>query len=119
MNTPSNIYDEQCKAALAFINETPVVQSCLYDLDLMPEQLNRGSKEWDRMLLIVFHFREGLSACQAKLREAEHDLTRHIQIVAASEARAERLEKALSQIAEKSRSPWRDIARAALPIEKE
>jgi hypothetical protein len=50
-------YEEQCKAALEAINKIPHLQSCLYDLGMLPEQLQRGSKEWDRMMQIAFHFR--------------------------------------------------------------
>lgn len=41
---------------LDFMNATPVVMSCLYDIDMMPEQLDRNSKDWWRMLVIIAHF---------------------------------------------------------------
>lgn len=41
----------------AFINTHPVVQSLLYDLDLLPEQLKEGTKDWQRMYCIVEHFK--------------------------------------------------------------
>ncbi len=42
---------------LTYINTTPAMQSLLYDCDLMPEQLVRGTKNWDRMLYIADHWR--------------------------------------------------------------
>lgn len=56
---------------LNFINDNPILQSCLYDIDMMPEQLIRGnmlfqqrtgrkSKAWCDMLIIASHFRDAL-----------------------------------------------------------
>lgn len=36
--------------ALRLINNTPTIQSLLYDLDLMPEQLEAGTMRWRLML---------------------------------------------------------------------
>lgn len=38
---------------LALTNSSPVLTSLLYDIDLLPEQLERGSKEWNTMLKIA------------------------------------------------------------------
>ncbi len=38
---------------LQYVNNTPALLSLLYDLDLMPEQLERGSRDWVRMLMIA------------------------------------------------------------------
>ena len=38
---------------LAYINETPPLLSLLYDLDWMPEQLERGGRDWFRMLMLA------------------------------------------------------------------
>lgn len=38
---------------LAYINDTPTLLSLLYDLDWMPEQLERGGREWFRMLMLA------------------------------------------------------------------
>jgi hypothetical protein len=40
---------------LARINESPVTQSLLYDLNLLPEQIKEGTKEWINMALVVVH----------------------------------------------------------------
>lgn len=62
-----NLYAEQCTHALEIINSIPACLSCLYDLNMMPEQLRRGSTEWDRMMVIAFHFEAALAslACTA------------------------------------------------------
>lgn len=39
--------------ALAYINSKPALLSLLYDLDLLPEQLEEGSKDWNRMLILT------------------------------------------------------------------
>lgn len=38
------------------------VQSLLYDLGLMPEQLEVGSDEWMNMLTVIYHFRVAMGA---------------------------------------------------------
>lgn len=40
---------------LARINASPVTQSLLYELDLLPEQITEGTKEWCNMALVVAH----------------------------------------------------------------
>ena len=46
------------KEMLGFINSSgPEIQSLLYDLDLMPEQLTKGGKEWGEMLNIAQHMK--------------------------------------------------------------
>lgn len=39
------------------INKDAVLQSLLYDLDLMPEQLDEQSAEWNRMRCICAHWK--------------------------------------------------------------
>jgi hypothetical protein len=43
--------------ALAWINSNPATLSLLYDLNRMPEQLQKGSREWIEMLLIAAHMK--------------------------------------------------------------
>lgn len=44
------------RMVLVYINSTPELLSLLYDLDLMPEQLDRNSKDWHRMMILTgFH----------------------------------------------------------------
>jgi hypothetical protein len=38
---------------LSYINETPPLLSLLYDLDWMPEQLERGEHDWFRILMLA------------------------------------------------------------------
>lgn len=45
------------KKLLKFVNEELVVQSLLYDMDLLPEQIRKDSKSWPEMLNIVQHFK--------------------------------------------------------------
>ncbi len=42
---------------LAWINDSMVTESLLYDLDRLPEQLEEGSREWREMLIIVQHMK--------------------------------------------------------------
>lgn len=41
----------------AYINKTPELQSLLYDLDLLPEQLKDDTHLWRGMENIVEHFK--------------------------------------------------------------
>lgn len=68
-----NRYAEQCAAALEAVNTIPQLQSCLYDIGMLPEQLRRGSKEWDRMMQIAFHFRSAVSERRDTPSEAAID----------------------------------------------
>lgn len=46
------------KEMLGLINSAnPEIQSLLYDMDLMPEQLKRGTKKWGEMLNIAQHMK--------------------------------------------------------------
>lgn len=47
---------------LELINADMTLQGLLYDLDLMPEQLEEGSKEWFDMVNIAAHFKVALHA---------------------------------------------------------
>lgn len=49
------------KDLLRYINATPVVLSLLYDLDLLPEQLERKTPRWMQMLCIASHFKAATS----------------------------------------------------------
>jgi len=51
------IYDETVKELLKYADKTPAVLNLLYDIDHMPEQLERDSKEWMRMLYIIVAFK--------------------------------------------------------------
>lgn len=42
---------------LQFINDCPALLSLLYDMDWMPEQLKRGTREWILMLLLVEYWK--------------------------------------------------------------
>jgi hypothetical protein len=38
---------------LLYINDTPELQSLLYDMGLLPEQCEHGSRDWRKMLLLT------------------------------------------------------------------
>lgn len=54
-------FEEEDARALAYINATPLLQSLLYDLDLMPEQLAKHSPQWAHMLTVVAYMRVALN----------------------------------------------------------
>lgn len=45
------------KRLLRYINATPELLSLLYDMDLMPEQLNRDTRDWHKMIVLA-HWHE-------------------------------------------------------------
>ena len=44
---------EEVRQLKLYLNETPELLSLLYDIDLLPEQLEDGSREWFHMILII------------------------------------------------------------------
>jgi len=52
--------NEQYNQLIAYLNNTPQVLSLLYDLDLLPEQLAEGSKDWNRMITLLYHCKNTL-----------------------------------------------------------
>lgn len=48
-----NIAPEYIDGLLRYINETADLLSLLYDLNMMPEQLERGSIQWRQMLVLA------------------------------------------------------------------
>lgn len=48
---------EAKKEMLTLICDDSVLQSLLYDLDLLPEQLEEGSQNWTRMCVICAHWK--------------------------------------------------------------
>lgn len=59
MKTETKSPEETERIILGDINKNPTLQSLLYDCNLLPEQLDRESKEWKYMVLIVAAFRLG------------------------------------------------------------
>jgi hypothetical protein len=51
--------NEQAKSLIAYINSTPYLVSLLYDLDLLPEQVESDSHDFRRMLIIANAFASG------------------------------------------------------------
>lgn len=45
---------------LRTINTTPLLQSVLYDLDLLPEQLKRQTRQWITMLAFGYVYQEAI-----------------------------------------------------------
>lgn len=58
-------YDEM----IAWINSSLITKGLLYDLDLLPEQLEMGSRRWIEMVTIVAHMKqaydEGFQNCKS------------------------------------------------------
>jgi len=50
--------DAITRPLLKYIEKTPKLLSFLYDLDLMPEQLDRKSRNWFRMLQIAEEWKQ-------------------------------------------------------------
>jgi len=53
---------------LLLINKEPLLLSLLCDLDLLPEQLEEGSREWAQMLVIADHWNRRFKPTEAKVR---------------------------------------------------
>jgi hypothetical protein len=50
--------EESVRDLLRYINDSPRLLSLLYDIDMMPEQLERGTNRWLNMLMIAYAFRD-------------------------------------------------------------
>lgn len=53
MDRTEVIRESYCEQLLGYINRTPALLSLLYDTDLMPEQLKKGSQDWARMFRVA------------------------------------------------------------------
>lgn len=53
-----NEKEQEEKELLEYINGSLDFQGVLWDLDLMPEQLQRGSRDWSRMMTLAFYHRD-------------------------------------------------------------
>jgi hypothetical protein len=49
----SDSLDAMVRPLLLYINKTSELQSLLYDMDLLPEQCEHGSRDWRNMLLLT------------------------------------------------------------------
>lgn len=64
--------DESLHAELlTLINRTPLLQSVLYDLNLLPEQTRPGSAAWDTMLAFARVYREASQEAPSVVIEME------------------------------------------------
>ena len=52
--------------ALRMINDTAALQSLLYDLDMMPEQLERWTRNWYLMLAYAHAYQAGRDSVPLK-----------------------------------------------------
>lgn len=50
---PELTLDDVCRITRDAINSAPEIFSLLYDLDLLPEQLDKGSRDWRRMVIVT------------------------------------------------------------------
>jgi hypothetical protein len=57
--------------AIRLINDTPALQSLLYDFDLMPEQLEAGTPDWDRMMSYAWLWTEAIQSQAQHISELE------------------------------------------------
>lgn len=48
---------DNVRELLCYISDTPALLSLLYDIDMLPEQLEKSTKSWGDMLIIAAHFR--------------------------------------------------------------
>ena len=48
---------DQHKLALSLVHSIPELASLLYDMNLLPEQIQRGSKKYDQMIVVALHFK--------------------------------------------------------------
>ena len=52
--------------ALWLINNTPSLQSLLYDAGMLPEQLQPGTIQWSRMLAYAYAYQAGRDSVPLK-----------------------------------------------------
>ena len=52
--------------ALYIINNTPALQSMLYDIDMMPEQLESNTRNWRLMLCYAIAYQAGRDSVPLK-----------------------------------------------------
>jgi len=52
--------------ALWLINNTHALQSLLYDVDMLPEQLQPGTIQWSRMLAYAYAYQAGRESVPLK-----------------------------------------------------
>jgi len=57
---PTEAVIQQGKEILKFINSSPTLLSLLYDLNLLPEQLEDYSEAWAKMMLVAVHFKHAI-----------------------------------------------------------
>lgn len=48
-----NVVEDRIKSLLSYANKTPELLSLLYDMDLLPEQLKQGTRDYSRMLMLI------------------------------------------------------------------
>lgn len=57
----------QSDEAVAYANENPTILSLLYDMDLLPEQLQEGSYRWGQMINVIAHFKQAIEGAAGVL----------------------------------------------------
>jgi len=65
------IITELIAELLTYINTDQRLLSLLYDMDLMPEQVKRDSKDWKRMLFVANHHRRLTDSLRALVADIE------------------------------------------------
>ena len=60
---------------LDVINETPLLQSLLYDIDLLPEQIKEGDeRRYGYMLAVIGHMQSALRASPSEAEQRDNAL---------------------------------------------
>lgn len=54
--------NQEPESLLKLINTVPALQSLLYDIDMMPEQVTKGGRNWELMLAYALAYQAGLAA---------------------------------------------------------
>ena len=57
MNTMTAKDKKLIRELKLYINRTPELLSVLYDMNLLPEQLEEGTQDWGRMLMLAAAWR--------------------------------------------------------------
>lgn len=80
------------------VNSDPILQSLLYDLNLMPEQIGNDSRKWGYVESIVNHFEDALKQYEGKVAVPVDELVILKKIAIASGVSAKDLEGDFSVI---------------------
>lgn len=55
---------EQAAKAIEYANDNQIILSLLYDMGLLPEQVEAGTREWGQMVNVIAHFKAAVELAQ-------------------------------------------------------